>query len=233
MSRITQLPSLPHSEIASVKGKSLPARKALIALACILLIVGCAALPFDIQISSIARGRKIPGDLNKAVQMGETFGHFSGAIAILSALLVIDLAHRKKLIQVAIFTTICGVTANMAKHVIPRYRPHSIDASPIPIINGWDTWGVAWSGSWFDESTRSFPSGHAATAVALAIGLMIVYPRGRWIFGVFAVVACLQRLVSGAHFLSDIMGGALISMAWSILLMRYAEPDACEPKPTE
>ena len=36
-------------------------------------------------------------------------------------------------------------------------------------------------------------------------------------FTLIAGVACLQRLVSGAHFLSDIMGGVVITITLSLL----------------
>ncbi|MBM3968035.1 MAG: phosphatase PAP2 family protein, partial [Planctomycetes bacterium] len=64
------------------------------------------------------------------------------------------------------------------------------------------------------ETLRSFPSGHTATAVAMAIGLSYVYPRGRVVFFFMALLASFQRLMSGAHYLSDI----LASVAMSVLL---------------
>lgn len=189
-------------------------------LAC---FVGLVGLTWDLEISRISAHFKIPGDLNKAIQLSETFGHTAGVIAIFTALLLIDLENRPKLWRAAAFTLLCGIAANVAKIVVPRYRPHSLDQSPTEILSGWDTWCMPWTGSWFDEQLRSFPSGHSATAVALGIGLTQVYPRGKWFFGMMAAAACFQRLSSSAHFLSDIMGGVLISLLMSLWFWKKSE----------
>jgi membrane-associated phospholipid phosphatase len=178
-------------------------------------IVGIAALSWDLEISELSQSIRIPGDVRKAVQLSETFGHTIGVVAILGSLLWIDVRNRPKLVHAAWFTALGGCVANAAKYIIPRSRPHSLDRSPETVVSGWDTWGVPWTGSWFEEQLRSFPSGHSATAVALAIGLSHVYPRGRWCFAAMAAAACFQRLYSNAHFLSDIMGGIIISLLLS------------------
>ena len=178
--------------------------------------VGLSCQAWDIEISQSVQNIKIPGDLRKAIALSESFAHSSGGVVIFATLLWIDVKNRAKLWQAAFFTLICGIAANGAKLFVPRCRPHSLDQSEIEILSSWQTWGTPWTGSWFDEQFRSFPSGHSATAVALAIGLTQVYPRGKWIFASLATVACLQRLVSNAHFLSDIMGGVMIPLAISI-----------------
>ena len=179
-------------------------------------LAGLACTAWDVEISQFFTGIKVPGDLRKAISLSETFAHTSGTLVIFATLLWIDLKNRPKLYRAAIFTLICGVAANAAKIMIPRYRPHSLDESEIEIVSSWQTWGIPWTGSWSEEQLRSFPSGHSATAVAMAIGLAHVYPRGKWIFASLAVFACFQRLESSAHFLSDIMAGVAITMMISI-----------------
>lgn len=177
---------------------------------------GLACQTWDLEISQLVQKVKIPGDFSKAIGLSETFGHSSGGIVLFTTLLWIDVKNRPKLWRSAFFTLICGIAANAAKLFIPRYRPHSVDQSELEIASSWQTWGTPWTGSWFEEEFRSFPSGHSATAVALAIGLTQVYPRGKWIFASLAAAACLQRLVSNAHFLSDIMGGIVITLVISL-----------------
>lgn len=190
------------------------------ALAAVAIAVGGASLHWDLEISQRMQELHLPGDINKAIQLSEAFGHSIGPIAIFATLLWIDVANRDKLRSACIFTAICAVLANAFKYMIPRTRPHSVDSSPIEILTSWDTWGIPWTGSWFEEEIRSFPSGHSATAVAFAIGLSHVYPRGKWIFGGVAATACLQRMVSSAHFLSDIMGGVTVALCVSVLFWR-------------
>jgi len=178
--------------------------------------VGLACQTSDIEISQSFQNIRIPGDLKKAIGLSETFAHSSGGIVIFATLLWIDVKNRLKLWQAAFFTLICGIAANAAKLIVPRYRPHSLDQSEIEILSSWQTWGTPGTGSWFDEQLRSFPSGHAAVAVAFAIGLSQVYPRGKWIFASLATMACLQRIVSNAHFFSDIMAGIVIPLVISL-----------------
>ena len=140
------------------------------------------------------------------------------------------------------FVLVCGILANLAKYVIPRNRPSTFDSEPWNLLNpdrdpqskaisSWEIWGKPFTQSWFDESVRSFPSGHAATAVAMAIGLTYVYPKGKPLFLLMASLAALQRLVVGAHYLSDILVSfsltMLVAFAWGTL------PDSLEEQLAE
>ena len=75
-----------------------------------------------------------------------------------------------------------------------------------------------------DTDLHSFPSGHTATAVGLAISLD-ADPRGRWLFAVFAALASLQRMTAGAHYLSDSLFGA--ALACLVRRSRHGPPDYC------
>lgn len=202
-------------------------------LAIAFAVVGVISSFWDLEISRLATSIKIPGDLRKGIHLSEAFAHFSGVVVILGTLLIVDIKNRARLIQACLLVTTSGVFSNAAKYIIPRYRPHSLDQASIPIQSSWETWGVPWSGSWFEEAVRSFPSGHSATAVALAIALSWIYPRGRWVFAVLAFMACLQRLVSGAHFLSDIMAGSDIAVLVSLVFYRYTFRDIHAVKTVE
>jgi undecaprenyl-diphosphatase len=75
-----------------------------------------------------------------------------------------------------------------------------------------------------NDKLQSFPSGHAATAAGLAVALAVLYPRGRWLFAVLAVLAALQRVEVQSHFPSDVLAGAalgcltgaLVSADWNL-----------------
>ncbi len=55
---------------------------------------------------------------------------------------------------------------------------------------------------------QGFPSAHTATAAGFAAALIWLYPQGRLLFTVLAVLVGCQRIVSGAHFPSDVCFGA-------------------------
>jgi len=71
---------------------------------------------------------------------------------------------------------------------------------------------MTWLTDGLDRSLQSFPSAHTATAFGLAIGLVRIYPRARWLFFCLATLAAVQRLEAGAHFLSDVCAGAALGL---------------------
>jgi len=186
------------------------------------LSAGLTAIPCtffcDTLIAQSVAKFQLPGDINKAVQLAEVFAHGSGVIAIFATLWWID-RDRRRLIQFAMgMTLLSSVIANVLKYPFSRYRPNSGTA-----ISGVDSWLAIFDGSFWDSTHRSFPSGHSATAVALAIGLSIVYPRGKYFFATFALMACLQRIVSQAHYPSDVLAGAAIATLCCWICMRFSK----------
>ncbi len=98
-----------------------------------------------------------------------------------------------------------GLMADLAKLSIQRSRPKIFDYHGGVL----DTFGPLLNlGN--GHGGQGFPSAHVASAVGLAVALSRLYPQGRALFVSLAALACLQRLESGAHFLSDVLAGAAI-----------------------
>jgi undecaprenyl-diphosphatase len=73
--------------------------------------------------------------------------------------------------------------------------------------------------SW-KSSVLSFPSGHTVTAFATVTALAFMAPRlGTWLF-VLAVLIAASRVITGAHYLSDVIAGAALGLATVIVLRR-------------
>lgn len=67
---------------------------------------------------------------------------------------------------------------------------------------------------------RSFPSGHAVAAFALAAALALRWPKARWLwFGLAATVA-LSRVALGLHWMSDVVVGGALGLSVVLLLNR-------------
>lgn len=59
-------------------------------------------------------------------------------------------------------------------------------------------------------TSPSFPSGHAASAAAFAAGVALESPRAGMALAPLAAAVAYSRLHTGAHWLSDVLGGGLL-----------------------
>jgi undecaprenyl-diphosphatase len=72
------------------------------------------------------------------------------------------------------------------------------------------TYDFTWFGLRADH--WSFPSGHATTAAALMTALWFLWPRPLWLYVVAAALVAASRVITGQHFLSDVVAGAAIGV---------------------
>ncbi len=70
------------------------------------------------------------------------------------------------------------------------------------------------------STDSSFPSDHSTAAFAIATAAWIAYPRaGKWLM-VLAVLTAVSRLMIGAHYPTDVIGGAVIGAIAALIVMR-------------
>ncbi len=182
-------------------------------LALLFAAASAVALAVDIPVSRNAGGNWSLGDLRKLLDVSEVFAHGLGVLLILLTVAVLDPLNRRRLPRVGVCVFGAGAFAQLAKHLLPRIRPNECRLAS-------NVWGTFFAGGAADyaranelagRSIQSFPSGHAATAVGLAFGLAWLYPRGRWLFALFAFLGAAQRIQSMAHYVSDTFAGAAIA----------------------
>ncbi len=70
------------------------------------------------------------------------------------------------------------------------------------------------------HSSASFPSGHAAKSLALALPFALIVPAGsvfvrltKLALLLIASLVCYSRIVLGAHYVSDVLAGAAVALA--------------------
>jgi len=104
-----------------------------------------------------------------------------------------------------------GVVVDLLKVIFGRPRPKLLFSA--------GTYDFSWLGLRPDR--WSFPSGHSATIAALMTALWLVWPQHVLFYGLIAMVVALSRVVVGAHYLSDILAGALIAIVttWGVALI--------------
>jgi membrane-associated phospholipid phosphatase len=166
-----------------------------------------AALAVDLPIAQwLAEDPSpLPKILLRVVDWSEAFAFAVGVGLFALAVYLLDPARRVTLPRLLTMSWGAGLTADVAKLSIQRLRPREFDyAGGVfntfgPLLNLGNGHGH-----------QGFPSAHAASAVGLAVALSRLYPQGRALFVGLATLACLQRMVSGAHFLSDVLAGGAI-----------------------
>jgi undecaprenyl-diphosphatase len=177
--------------------------------------------------ASLARGARAmprwPVDLFDAVTTFGKSGWFLWPVGV--ALLVIAawperLPERTRLVLIALVVrfeflfaaiAIPGVVVNILKHIIGRGRPY-VGGSLDPFHMNPFSWPAAYA---------SLPSGHAATAGAVAVAISTLWPRTRTLMLIYAVVILASRVVLTAHYLTDVLAGAAVGAGGAMLVRRY------------
>lgn len=199
---VTTTPRLPHHRTP-------------LTIAAICSTAAAALMLADIGIVTYVQAHSLKGDIRKLLDVSEAFAHGWGVLMILTTIAVLDPSNRCRLPRLIACAFGSGLVTVWAKLLLPRLRPNVMDLSR----TAWDSFEqarqLASAGleQMASRDIQSFPSGHAATAVGLAFGLSWLYPQGRWLFALFAVLASAQRVHSLAHFPSDTLAGAAIAAA--------------------
>jgi len=177
----------------------------------------------DIRLAEHFRRESHPDFLHKTVSFAEVFAHGLGVAWLLLTVYVLDVHQRWRLPRVVAAVISAGMSANLVKLIVGRIRPRELAVGQV-----WDSF-VGWFPRFHAEirhglganDCESMPSGHAAVATALAIGLSLLYPRGCWLFACFAVLAAAQRVESCAHYASDTLAGAALAcLVWAAFFDR-------------
>jgi undecaprenyl-diphosphatase len=195
------LPFPPNSVLPNDR----PKRRLPLALA----LGALAALMVDVPLERWILAGGLPKWLTKICSLSEIFAHGWGVTLIALLIFTLDPARRVLLPRVLTAAFGAGLCANVLKMLLARERPHRFD-----FVGGvCDTFGPLFPLGRGGSGVQGFPSSHAATAAGLAVVLIWMYPHGRRLFALLAVLACLQRLSAGAHFPSDVLLGAAIGVA--------------------
>jgi membrane-associated phospholipid phosphatase len=104
-----------------------------------------------------------------------------------------------------------GITVDLLKGVVARWRPVALLAEP-------SRYGFAFFKIGFRHN--SFPSGHATTAWAVACALTVLHPRWRVLWLAAAAVVSASRVIVGAHYPGDVLAGAWFGVVITLGLSR-------------
>lgn len=106
---------------------------------------------------------------------------------------------------------VAGILNNILKLCIGRARPKLHDMAGTlhfePFTPGYDF--------------ASFPSGHSTTIGAVAMVLMLWFPRWRAPILALCALAALTRVAALAHYPSDVVAGFLLGLLYALFLARW------------
>ena len=111
------------------------------------------------------------------------------------------------------YLLLVGLTTQIIKHVIGRPRPNHTDFSSNFIFNFFST----------DSAFHSFPSGHSSTIIAVTLIACLVIPGLRIFFYTCGFLIALSRVVVGAHFVTDVIAGGVLSIMLFKILNLFFE----------
>ena len=131
------------------------------------------------------------------------FGYGLAGVVIGVVVVVLDARRWRTIVAALLAVLVAGLLANIAQGAIGRLRPNQATThlAFAPLFA--ELWG---------KERVSFPSGEAATALALACVLTRLFPRWWPLFYAAGTLAAAARLVNGAHYLSDVAAGALLGI---------------------
>ena len=120
--------------------------------------------------------------------------------------------NKPKFAQAGLFilstTILSGILVNIVKVIFGRARPRLyIDEN---------LYGFFWFK--LDVLYRSFPSGHATTAMAVWLAFALLFPKYRYLFIFVGATIALSRMIIGEHYLSDVLIGGWIGAMTTLVL---------------
>lgn len=170
------------------------------------IATGLCMAVVDHPASGYLKAHRLRGESTELLQAAEHFGTPFGAVLILITLWLTHPVLRPRLSRVLWIPVIAGLAANIVKLLISRTRPSAFefDQSILTTFEGWLRFGAGGS------RAQGFPSAHTAFAMGFAVMLGVLWPSARrWFISLAGLVAA-QRVVTCAHFPSDVLAGAAL-----------------------
>lgn len=166
---------------------------------------GEAALAQDARWSARLRaaGERAPWLRRVAIPLARSGDAWIWFVAAGAMAAVGDAATRRDMVFVALVIVATGLVVKLGKLGARRARPDG-----------------DWGGSYRRQDPHAFPSGHAARAAVLTVLGSVLGPT--WLgplMAIWTVLVAVSRVVLGVHYVSDVVGGAVLGLACGLLAL--------------
>jgi membrane-associated phospholipid phosphatase len=174
----------------------------------LIVMAGLSALAVDLPLSRAMVEGQALRPLHEVLNSIEPFGRPPAVIAVALAVLSCGGARRGAGFRIVAGALVPGLIVDILKLCVARVRPRHFNDFRGAVFN---TFSGAFPGIGAGSEMQSWPSGHTAVAAGFCLALSAVFPKGRWLFRILAALVALQRIESGAHYLSDTLFAAAIA----------------------
>ena len=187
-------------------------------LACAVVLAGGAIAAFnaDLSVASWFRPGHKSGYFHDIATLSEIFGRPECVLLVVILIWRLDRERLWAIPGLAATALLSGLAADGVKLLIARARPHHFNF----LGDIWSSFGPWLPLASMGSPNQSFPSAHTATAMGLAISLIVVYPSARGLFCLMPLLVAYQRMDCGAHFLSDVLCGAAVGCLVAAITLR-------------
>lgn len=186
-------------------GFSLPLLLGLLAACAVLMVLEFRGLKTTLALH-------MKGDVKRETRWLAQYGQSvcTAVAALLVWQLDPDVTRRgRRALTVVAAVAAASVAAMGVKRLVSRVRPNHENAGKF-------------LGPTLRHANRheSFPSSHSAAAMALSVGLMVLYPQAAATFWGLAIACAVLRYILDAHFPSDVLAGIALGYGVAHLVAR-------------
>lgn len=124
-----------------------------------------------------------------------------------------DLRRARQALFVFVTMAAAAVPVSLLKNLIGRARPRLLFRDEI-----YGFWPFR-----FEYDYWSLPSGHTATAVALAMALYFLWPRYGPLYLGAALLVAMSRVIITTHYFADVVAGAYVAFVGAVVVKLFFE----------